>query len=74
MSYILNMVFLTTTGEKVSLNVSDVRKDLTDKEIQDIAAVIINKDVFENKHQESLKSLYSAKVTEKKITEFEFTV
>ena len=70
MEYTLTMTFLTESGEKQNISISDVREDITKAEALALMDTIINNDVFENS-KGALVSKYAAQVTEKAVTKFE---
>lgn len=70
MEYTLTMVFITETSEKLSINVSKVRDDLTKLEIDALMDKLIEANIIESK-KGRLVSKYSAKVTGKRVTKFE---
>ena len=64
MEYTLTMTFLTESGEKSNISISDVKAGITNDEVQ---ALMDN--IFENK-KGALVSKYSAQVTERAVTKF----
>ena len=70
MEYTLTMTFLTESGEKQNISISDVREDITKAEALALMDTIINNDVFENS-KGALVSKSAAQVTEKAVTKFE---
>ena len=48
MEYSLAMTFLTATGEKATMTISDVKADLTDAQASALMDVIITKGIFLN--------------------------
>lgn len=69
MEYTLTMVFTTITGEKLNLNISKVRDNLSTHEIDALMDKLIEVGVVANA-KGSLVSKVSAKVTGKKVTSF----
>ena len=69
MEYTLLMTFLTETGEKSNISISDVKEGITNEEVKALMDNIIKNNIFENK-KGTLVSRYSAQVTEKAVTEF----
>lgn len=69
MEYTLLMTFLTETGEKSNISISDVKEGITNEEVKALMDNIIENNIFENK-KGTLVSRYSAQVTEKAVTEF----
>lgn len=70
MEYTLTMVFITETSEKLSINISKVRDDITQPEIDALMDKLIETNIIEAK-KGALVSKYSAKVTGKKVTNFD---
>lgn len=69
MEYTLTMVFTTITGEKLNLNISKVRADLSKTEIDNLMNKFIEVGVVANA-KGALAAKVSAKVTGKKVTSF----
>ena len=69
MEYTLTMTFLTETGEKTNISISDVKDGITNDEVQDLMDSLIENNIFENK-KGVLVSKYSAQVTERTVTKF----
>ena len=69
MEYTLTMTFLTETGEKSNISISDVKAGITNEEVQVLMDSLIANNIFENK-KEALVSKYSAQVTERQVTKF----
>ncbi len=70
MEYTLSMTFTTITGEKLNLNITKVRDDLSTEEIDALMDKLIEAGVVSNSKGE-LVSKVGAKVTGKKVTSFE---
>lgn len=70
MEYTLSMTFTTITGEKLNLNITKVRDDLSTHEIDALMDKIIEAGVVSNSKGE-LVAKVGAKVTGKKVTSFE---
>lgn len=70
MEFTLSMTFLTSTGEKATMSVSDVKENLTQEEAVALMDAIIANDIFEtSKGNFVAKSV--AQVTERAVTKFE---
>lgn len=69
MEYTLTMTFLTETGEKTNISISDVKDGITNDEVQVLMDSLIENNIFENK-KGVLVSKYSAQVTERTVTKF----
>ena len=69
MEYELKMTFLTETGEKSNISISDVKAGITNEEVQVLMDSLIANNIFENK-KGALVSKYSAQVTERQVTKF----
>ena len=69
MEYTLTMTFLTETGEKTNISISDVKDGITNDEVQALMYSLIENNIFENK-KGVLVSKYSAQVTERAVTKF----
>ena len=69
MEYTLTMTFLTETGEKTNMSISDVKDGITNDEVQALMDSLIENNIFENK-KGALASKYSAQVTERTVTKF----
>ena len=69
MEYTLTMTFLTETGEKTNISISDVKDGITNDEVQALMDSLIENNIFENK-KGVLVSKYSAQVTERTVTKF----
>ena len=69
MEYTLTMTFLTETGEKTNMSISDVKDGITNEEVQALMDSLIANKIFENK-KGALVSKYSAQVTERNVTKF----
>ena len=69
MEYTLTMTFLTETGEKSNISISDVKPGITNDEVQVLMDSIIENNIFENS-KGMLVSKYSAQVTERQVTKF----
>ena len=63
MEYTLTMTFLTETGEKSNISISDVKDGITNGEVQALMDSLITNNIFENK-KGALVSKYSAQVTQ----------
>ena len=59
MEYDLQMTFLTETGEKSDISISDVKAGVTNEEVQVLMDSLIVNNIFENK-KGALVSKYSA--------------
>lgn len=69
MEYTLKMTFLTETGEKTNVSISDIKDGITNDEVQALMDSLIENNIFENK-KGVLVSKYSAQVTERTVTKF----
>ena len=69
MEYTLTMTFLTETGEKSNISISDVKAGITNEEVQVLMDSLIANNIFENR-KGMLVSKYSAQVTERQVTKF----
>lgn len=69
MEYTLTMTFLTTTGEKVNLSISDVRSDVTKEEALALMDSIIEQDIFASS-KGGFVSKSAAYVTSREVTKF----
>ena len=69
MEYTLTMTFLTETGDKSNISISDVKAGITNDEVQALMDSLIENNIFENK-KGALVSKYSAQVTERAVTKF----
>lgn len=70
MNFTLTMTFLTETGEKTNISISEVREDLSKAEALELMDTIIEKDVFITK-KGALVSKHSASLTQKEVTKFD---
>lgn len=68
--YVPAMTFLTEDGVKSTLRINGVKPDLTESEAKALMNTIITKNVFITKSGAFVKG-DSAKLTERKVTEFE---
>ena len=69
MEYALTITFLTETGEKSNISISDVKAGITNEEVQVLMDSLIENNIFENS-KGALVSKYSAQVTERQVTKF----
>ena len=69
MEYTLTMTFLTETGEKANISISDVKDGITNDEVKTLMDSLIENNIFENS-KGRLVSKYSSKVTERQVTKF----
>ena len=69
MEYTLTMTFLSETGEKSNIAISDVKAGITNEEVQVLMDSLIENNIFENS-KGMLVSKYSAQVTERQVTKF----
>ena len=69
MEYTLTMTFLTETGEKTNMSISDVKDGITNDEVQALMDSLIENNIFDNK-KGALVSKHSAQVTERSVTKF----
>ena len=69
MEYTLTMTFLSETGEKSNISISDVKAGITNEEVKVLMDSLIENNIFENS-KGMLVSKYSAQVTERQVTKF----
>lgn len=69
MEYTLTMTFVSASGDKVNLSVSDVKHDLDQAKVSELMDTIIAKDVFVSKGG-ALTSKYGAQITQRQVTKF----
>ena len=55
MEFTLSMTFLTSTGEKATMSVSDVKENLTQEEAVALMDAIIANDIFETSIKSSVR-------------------
>ena len=70
MEFTLSMTFLTSTGEKATMSVSNVKENLTQDEAVTLMDAIIANDIFETS-KGSFVAKSAAQVTERAVTKFE---
>ena len=70
MEFTLSMTFLTSTGEKATMSVSDVKENLTQEEAVALMDAIIANDIFETS-KGSFVAKSEAQLTERAVTKFE---
>lgn len=70
MEFTLSMTFLTSTGEKATMSVSDVKENLTQEEAVALMDTIIANDIFETS-KGNFVAKSAAQVTERAVTKFE---
>jgi hypothetical protein len=70
MEYSLSMIFVNTSGDKVSISISGVKPDITQTEASALMDTIIAKDIFLS-NGGSLTAKYSAQLAERTVTKFE---
>ena len=70
MEFTLSMTFLTSTGEKTTMSVSNVKENLTQEEAVALMDVIIANDIFETS-KGNFVAKSAAQVTERAVTKFE---
>ena len=68
MEFTLSMTFLTSTGEKATMSVSNVKENLTQDEA--LMDAIIANDIFQTS-KGNFVAKSAAQVTERKVTKFE---
>ena len=71
MEYILTLTFMTEAGKKSSLTITDVKESVTSEEANALMDNIISNNIFNTKSR-AFVSKVEAKLTERKITTFEF--
>ena len=64
------MTFLTSTGEKTTMSVSNVKENLTQDEAVTLMDAIIANDIFQTS-KGNFVAKSAAQVTERKVTKFE---
>ena len=69
----LLMSFMTDSGRKVSLFVTDPREDVTETEIKEVMDLIIEKNIFAP-NGEDIVSAKEAKIVQTETTEFDLLV
>ena len=70
MEFTLSMTFLTSTGEKTTMSVSNVKENLTQDEAVTLMDAIIANDIFQTS-KGNFVAKSAAQVTERKVTNFE---
>lgn len=70
MEFTLSMTFLTSTGEKTTMSVSNVKENLTQDEAVTLMDAIIVNDIFQTS-KGNFVAKSAAQVTERKVTKFE---
>lgn len=70
MEYSLSMTFINTSGDKVSLTITDVKSGLTQAEVAALMDSVIAKNVFTSKGGD-LVSKYGAQLTQRQTTKYE---
>lgn len=70
MEFTLSMTFLTSTGEKTTMSVSNVKENLTQDEAVTLMDAIIANDIFKTS-KGNFVAKSAAQVTERKVTKFE---
>ena len=71
MEYILTLTFMTETGNKSSLTITDVKETVASDEADALMDSIISNNVFNTKNG-AFVSKVEAKLTERKITTYDF--
>lgn len=69
----LLMTFMTESGRKVSLFVTDPREDLSESEIKTAMDLIVEKNIFAP-NGEDIISAKEAKIVQTEVTEFDLVV
>ena len=69
----LLMSFLTSSGKKVSLFVTDPRDDIKESEIKAVMDLIVEKNIF-SPNGEDIVSAKEAKIVQTETTEFDLVV
>lgn len=69
----LLMTFLTESGKKVSLFVTDPREDITEVEIKAVIDLIVEKNIFAPSGEDII-SAKEAKIVQTETTEFDLVV
>ena len=69
MEYTLTMTFLSETGEKSNISISDVKAGITNEEVQVLMDSLIENNVFQNKNGAYITK-ESAQVVARQVTKF----
>lgn len=70
MDYTLTMTFLTESGKKNNITITDVKENISKDEAIALMDTIISSNVFENSNG-ALVDKYAAQVSQKAVTKFE---
>ena len=70
MEFTLSMTFLTSTGEKTTMSVSNVKENITQDEAVTLMDAIIANDIFQTS-KGNFVAKSAAQVTERAVTKFE---
>ena len=70
MEYSLTLTFLTTSGQKASLTIENVKTNLTDPEIATLMNTILEKNIFLTKNG-SYTEKVQAQITQKQVTKID---
>ena len=70
MEFTLSMTFLTSTWEKTTMSVSNVKENITQDEAVTLMDAIIANDIFQTS-KGNFVAKSAAQVTERKVTKFE---
>jgi hypothetical protein len=69
MNYTLSLIFVSTSGDKVTISITGVKPGVTQAETSALMDTFIAKDIFATKGG-SLVSKYGAQLTERTVTKF----
>lgn len=70
MEFTLSMTFLTSTGEKSTMSLSDVKENLTQEEVSALMDAIISNDIFETR-KGNFVGKSTAQLIERTVTKFD---
>lgn len=70
MEYILTLTFMTDTGKKNSITISDVKESVTKEQANSLMDTIIDNNIFETSSGAYVGKV-EAKLTERKVTTFD---
>ncbi|WP_196000444.1 DUF2922 domain-containing protein [Clostridium sp. 1001271B_151109_B4] len=69
MEYTLTMTFITESGEKSNISISDVKSGITNAEVQELMDSIIENNIFQSK-KGAYVTKYAAQVVERQVNKF----
>ena len=70
MEYTLTVTFICTNGEKSSLSISGVKKDISSEEVNTLMDTLITQNIFATKNGDLVKKS-GAYLTGKQVSQFE---